>query len=168
MTLYARLQYQKQYLSPCYLNMFLFQDHDVYKKRLHANGTAINEGEKHEIGPQKVNDEDYKNGTYCGSCFGAGMEGECCNTCEEVDHLISVSSYQSKVSLHHQQSSSHQSFQSSNHWYIPLGKIWEIQLHQCVKLRTGVCTLFCSSFVHTILTFRIMLRDDTWRSKQKI
>ena len=60
------------------------QDHDVYKKRLDSNGAPLDEGEKHEIGPHTVNQDSYKNGSFCGSCYGAGMEGECCDTCEEV------------------------------------------------------------------------------------
>ena len=62
------------------------QDHDVYKRRLDSSGKVINpEGVKHEVGPQLDPEEESKqNGTYCGSCYGAGTEGECCNTCEEV------------------------------------------------------------------------------------
>lgn len=56
-------------------------DHDVYKRRLDTNGVPMSEGEKHAIGPQKKSTD----GTdACGSCYGAGEEGECCNTCEEV------------------------------------------------------------------------------------
>ena len=62
------------------------QDHDVYKRRLDSSGKVINpEGEKHEVGPQQDPELESKhNGTYCGSCYGAGSEGECCNSCEEV------------------------------------------------------------------------------------
>lgn len=61
------------------------QDHDVYKRRLDSVGKPIDEGKKHEIGPQNDPElEARNNGSYCGSCYGAGSEGECCNTCEEV------------------------------------------------------------------------------------
>ena len=58
----------------------------MYKRRLDSSGKVINpEGEKHEVGPQPNDDLESKhNGTYCGSCYGAGSEGECCNSCEEV------------------------------------------------------------------------------------
>lgn len=59
----------------------------MYKRRLDSAGRVINpEGEKHEVGPQNDTSdlESKHNGTYCGSCYGAGSEGECCNTCEEV------------------------------------------------------------------------------------
>ncbi len=67
------------------------QDHDVYKRRLDSSGKVINpEGEKHEVGPQQDPELESKhNGTYCGSCYGAGSEGECCNTCEEVAFRLS-------------------------------------------------------------------------------
>ena len=68
----------------CYNNEVAIQDHDIFKKRLDASGHAITEPEKHEIGPHQVNEDSYKNGSYCGSCYGAGSEGECCDTCEEV------------------------------------------------------------------------------------
>lgn len=66
------------------------QDHDVYKRRLDPSGKVINpEAVKHEVGPQKDPELESKhNGTYCGSCYGAGSEGECCNSCEEVRLLI--------------------------------------------------------------------------------
>lgn len=61
------------------------QDHDVYKRRLDSSGKPKDEGKKHEIGPQNDPElEARSNGTFCGSCYGAGAEGECCNTCEEV------------------------------------------------------------------------------------
>ena len=61
------------------------QDHDVYKRRLDSSGKPIDEGQKHEVGPQNDPDLEAKsNGSYCGSCYGAGAEGDCCNSCEEV------------------------------------------------------------------------------------
>lgn len=63
----------------------------MYKRRLDSSGNVINpEGEKHEVGPQQDPELESKhNGTYCGSCYGAGSEGECCNSCEEVRPQIS-------------------------------------------------------------------------------
>lgn len=58
------------------------QDHDIYKRRLDSNGVAIGAGEKHSIGPERLTGD--QGSPDCGSCYGAGEEGECCNTCEEV------------------------------------------------------------------------------------
>lgn len=65
------------------------QDHDVYKKRLQADGTPIDEGTKHTIGPENLDlmsrDNIDENGTVCGSCYGAQTTAQpCCNTCDEV------------------------------------------------------------------------------------
>ncbi|PSC71879.1 Endoplasmic reticulum-Golgi intermediate compartment 3 [Micractinium conductrix] len=65
-------------------------DHDVYKRRLAADGTPLDDGIKHEVGPSQrpqpgngsaaVGDPNY-----CGSCYGSqSREGQCCNTCAEV------------------------------------------------------------------------------------
>ena len=67
----------------------LLQDHDVYKKRLQADGTPIDEGIKHTIGPENLDlmskDNVDENGTACGSCYGAQTATQpCCNTCDEV------------------------------------------------------------------------------------
>jgi hypothetical protein len=63
----------------------------VYKRRLDKSGKAIDEGEKHEVGPQLDDELETKNnGSYCGSCYGAGSQGECCNSCEEVSTLSEV------------------------------------------------------------------------------
>lgn len=68
-------------------------DHDVYKRRLSPTGEALDSGTKHTVGPLPGK----PNGTdaaavapteaakpACGSCYGAGVEGQCCNTCTEV------------------------------------------------------------------------------------
>lgn len=65
------------------------QDHDVYKKRLRADGTPIDEGTKHDIGPETLDEASNvmktENGTICGSCYGAQTAAQqCCNTCDEV------------------------------------------------------------------------------------
>ena len=69
--------------------LILLQDHDVYKKRLQADGTPIDEGIKHTIGPENLDlmskDKVDENGTACGSCYGAQTPTQpCCNTCDEV------------------------------------------------------------------------------------
>lgn len=69
--------------------MHLDVDHDVYKKRLQADGTPIDEGIKHTIGPENIDllskDNVNENGTACGSCYGAQTSTQpCCNTCDEV------------------------------------------------------------------------------------
>lgn len=71
------------------LTSYLPQDHDVYKKRLQADGTPIDEGIKHTIGPENIDliskDNVNENGTACGSCYGAQTSTQqCCNTCDEV------------------------------------------------------------------------------------
>ncbi len=68
------------------------QDHDVYKKRLQADGTPIDEGTKHSIGPENIDlmskDKVDENGTVCGSCYGAQTATQpCCNNCDEVCSL---------------------------------------------------------------------------------
>ena len=68
------------------------QDHDVYKKRLQADGTPIDEGIKHTIGPENLDlmskDNVDENGTACGSCYGAHTPSQpCCNTCDEASAL---------------------------------------------------------------------------------
>ena len=76
-----------KYVQRIILN--LLQDHDVYKKRLQADGTPIDEGVKHTIGPENLDlmskDNVDENGTACGSCYGAQTATQpCCNTCDEV------------------------------------------------------------------------------------
>ena len=64
----------------------------MYKRRLTAEGNPIDEGEKHDVGPEtqdhplvSKHGKDLENGTYCGSCYGSeDEEGDCCNTCDEV------------------------------------------------------------------------------------
>ena len=62
------------------------QDHDVYKRRLDQRGAVIPDSvEKHKVGPEQDENLLHKgNETECGSCYGAGTEEECCNTCDEV------------------------------------------------------------------------------------
>ncbi|XP_022013047.1 endoplasmic reticulum-Golgi intermediate compartment protein 3 [Helianthus annuus] len=65
--------------------------HDIFKKRLDANGNGI-ESRQDGIGAPKIEKPLQKHGgrlehneTYCGSCFGAeSSDEECCNSCEDV------------------------------------------------------------------------------------
>jgi hypothetical protein len=59
-------------------------DHDVFKTRLHSNGTEIHKF-KHDV---NLN-ETLRNATrlpadYCGHCYGARPVDQCCNTCRSV------------------------------------------------------------------------------------
>lgn len=60
-------------------------DHDIYKQRIGANGVPVTEAVKHDVhSTKKVVVDEVKNVT-CGPCYGAEMmEGQCCNTCDEV------------------------------------------------------------------------------------
>ena len=64
-------------------------DHDIYKQRLNSDGSMHRQPkEKHVIGEDSEVQAAFENGTKttgdCGSCYGAGAEGECCTTCEDV------------------------------------------------------------------------------------
>jgi hypothetical protein len=62
-------------------------DHNVFKQRLDPDGRAhhpksqINVGEDGDVTAALENKTAEDS---CGSCYGAGEEGECCNTCEDV------------------------------------------------------------------------------------
>ena len=64
--------------------------HNVYKKRIDANGTQIEEAALAELNtapdPELHSHGSLtEQGSYCGSCYGAEEQpGDCCNTCEEV------------------------------------------------------------------------------------
>ena len=82
------MQCNREYLCIASAACLLVQDHDVYKKRLQPDGTPIDEGTKHSIGPENIDlmsKETDENGTACGSCYGAEVATQkCCNTCDEV------------------------------------------------------------------------------------
>ena len=61
----------------------------MYKRRLDQRGAVIPDSvEKHTVGPEQDEKLLHKgNETECGSCYGAGAEEECCNTCDEVPLL---------------------------------------------------------------------------------
>ena len=62
----------------------------MYKRRLDQRGAVIPDSmEKHKVGPELDEKLLHKgNETECGSCYGAGAEDECCNTCDEVPEVI--------------------------------------------------------------------------------
>ena len=53
------------------------------KERLEMGSTMLEERKLQEILLANVKEEDEEDGG-CGSCYGAGEEGECCSTCEDV------------------------------------------------------------------------------------
>ena len=88
-------------------------NHRVWKHRIDKNGNTIGRKSKFELGgtlihedqldslrdakesnnekdksdPRTQNEEELEEADdeeYCGSCYGAGEEGECCNTCDDV------------------------------------------------------------------------------------
>lgn len=74
--------------------------HDVFKRRLDKTGAPIGASTKGEMNTLKSKDELLRekqriiadgvkptavtDPNYCGDCYGAGIAGQCCNTCEEV------------------------------------------------------------------------------------
>ena len=51
-------------------------------------------GEKEEAEAEEEEEEDDDNG--CGSCYGAGEEGECCNTCDDVKRAYKIKGWHLK------------------------------------------------------------------------
>lgn len=62
-------------------------EHDVVKSRLTPEGGLI-DSSKLNIGHQRDKPEHSKD--YCGPCYGAKPDNECCNTCEEVRDAYSA------------------------------------------------------------------------------
>ena len=64
----------------------------MYKRRLDQRGAVIPDSvEKHTVGPELDEKLLHKgNETECGSCYGAGAEDECCNTCDEVNPSLAA------------------------------------------------------------------------------
>ncbi|KAL3777737.1 hypothetical protein HJC23_005370 [Cyclotella cryptica] len=78
--------------------------HRVWKHRLDGEGKAIGRRSRFELGgtlidqrdwkgrveetlrrrEEEVEEEEVDDEQECGSCYGAGLEGECCNTCDDV------------------------------------------------------------------------------------
>ena len=90
-------------------SLHLDSHHRVYKHRIGKDGRMIGRKSKFEQGMTlqnenhieeyaskkdikflkdlpNNNDEEDDDGEYCGSCYGAGTDGECCNTCDDVKH----------------------------------------------------------------------------------
>lgn len=90
--------------------LHLDRHHRVYKHRIGLDGKMIGRKSKFEQGMSLQNEEHVKeyanqkqmkfkidleksdevnddDGDNCGSCYGAGEEGECCNTCEDVKRV---------------------------------------------------------------------------------
>ena len=84
-------------------SLHIDQEHRVWKHRIDERGRFIGKKSKFELGnsmqhEQEVeaivkkknvkflqdNDDYYPDEEECGSCYGAGDEGECCNTCDDV------------------------------------------------------------------------------------
>jgi hypothetical protein len=76
--------------------------HRVWKHRLDKNGNAIGRKSRFELGGTLIRQDQFQSKMEelqskrqpfeeeaddeqeCGSCYGAGAEGECCNTCDDV------------------------------------------------------------------------------------
>eukprot|EP00033_Pygsuia_biforma_P000987 GCRY01001131.1.p1 GENE.GCRY01001131.1~~GCRY01001131.1.p1 ORF type:complete len:375 (-),score=59.55 GCRY01001131.1:102-1226(-) len=58
-------------------------EHTIFKRRLDRHGNTIGSAERqNDLSADKIPVP--SNDSYCGSCYGAGEENECCNTCSEV------------------------------------------------------------------------------------
>lgn len=90
-------------------SLHLDATHHVWKHRMSAEGYLIGKREKLELGSTLLSDDHLKEVAVaagakegeqnagekeeedgCGSCYGAGEEGECCNTCDDVKRAYSV------------------------------------------------------------------------------
>jgi hypothetical protein len=64
--------------------------HDIRRQRIDENGIAIQEKEwltreeRREKGRAQRILDSAKSSSYCGSCYGAGKKGQCCNSCDDV------------------------------------------------------------------------------------
>lgn len=88
-------------------SMHIDVDHRVWKHRVDKDGKLIGKKSKFELGntlqeekhledfakerqmefkedKEKPQDDNYYPEENCGSCYGAGEDGECCNTCDDV------------------------------------------------------------------------------------
>ncbi|CAO3681625.1 unnamed protein product [Rhizopus stolonifer] len=68
-------------------------DHDVYKERLDPNGNAITTEKSDDLSNSeaKTAREHDMNvpENYCGPCYGAKGQGECCNSCDDIQDAYS-------------------------------------------------------------------------------
>ncbi|KAI8098853.1 endoplasmic reticulum vesicle transporter-domain-containing protein [Halteromyces radiatus] len=73
-------------------------EHDVFKVRLDENGKEINT-EKQTVlsNPNAADDlafqQQQNDENYCGPCYGAAPDGECCNTCDQVKAAYAKASW---------------------------------------------------------------------------
>ncbi len=69
--------------------------HEIFKHKLSKMGAKHGEPEQYKIGNNDVNNDPFfkltkeqmektKMNIECGNCYGAGYEGQCCNTCDDV------------------------------------------------------------------------------------
>lgn len=69
--------------------------HHIYKQRLDKSGMPIGSEERSDLkSVLRANaDKDTESGVEneqnddCGSCYGAGEQGQCCTTCDEIRQL---------------------------------------------------------------------------------
>eukprot|EP01048_Picozoa_sp_COSAG05_P016826 COSAG05_NODE_2218_length_3375_cov_289.130952_1_plen_232_part_00 len=60
-------------------------DHNIFKQRLDPGGQPHREKVQIAVGEDGALSDALNNATFdCGSCYGAGDEGQCCNTCDDV------------------------------------------------------------------------------------
>lgn len=66
---------------------------DIHKQRVDENGIALDNPEWVSIKKKEIRGREkdqmkkiqkQKDSNYCGSCYGAGAKGECCNSCDDV------------------------------------------------------------------------------------
>uniref|UniRef100_A0A061R484 Endoplasmic reticulum-golgi intermediate compartment protein 3-like n=1 Tax=Tetraselmis sp. GSL018 TaxID=582737 RepID=A0A061R484_9CHLO len=66
-------------------DLHLDVDHNVYRRRLSAEGLPLDDGERHHVGPSEQVNASAADTPECGSCYGANdKDDQCCNTCDEV------------------------------------------------------------------------------------
>lgn len=87
-------------------SLHLDKRHHVWKHRIDKNGNVIGDRTRIELGSTLLSEETLRERALqagavelsedeeqeeeeeeCGSCFGAGEEGECCNTCDDVKRV---------------------------------------------------------------------------------
>ena len=64
--------------------------HHIVKQRIDKEGNHIGDSEKDDMKSVLHIDDSKEDGNTdknCGSCYGAGDEGQCCNTCDEIRQL---------------------------------------------------------------------------------
>lgn len=85
--------------------------HNIFKRRVNADGSAVGRADSHSLGgaitttdelleektramkegrETLTEDAAKATGRDCGSCYGAGMAGQCCSSCDEVRELYKL------------------------------------------------------------------------------